>query len=294
MSATNCDCACPNPEIVEIPGAPGEDGAAGDAGTNGVNCFTTVLAPGITLPAINATVGANLADASFLVVGQNCFASDGTHKGSFEVVSGGSTSVVLKFLGYYNDSAPGQVIAATTGTLTASGPQPASPVAIASGGTSSTTATTARSALGIGGESLTVYASGTSYQLTATPAQVVFGTTSPSLTITSSGVWLLLARARVDYTGSTFAAVRTGALKLRRTNNTAADIASATAGFLTDIITTLTYTLVEFDLPPVVYTTTNATDIIQLYGSISVIPTAGSIDISEAAIVAVKLYDQTV
>jgi hypothetical protein len=121
-----------------------------------------------------------------------------------------------------------------------------------------------------------------------------FGTTDPSLTITSAGVWLILARVRIDYTGSTFLAVRTGTLKLRRTNNTAADIANSSCQFLTDIITTLTYTLDVIDLPPIIYTTTNANDIIEIWGDISVVPTAGSIDASEASIVAIKLYDQTV
>lgn len=106
-------------------------------------------------------------------------------------------------------------------------------------------------------------------------------------------MYLLLARVRVDYTGATFAAVRTGTLKLRRTNNTAADIANSTVQYLTDIITTLTYTLEVIDLPPIVYTTTNSDDSISIFGDISVVPTAGSLDTVEASIVAVKIFNQT-
>ena len=291
--ANSCCSGCQDPIVVEIPGSPGADGAAGAAGANGINAFTTLTA-GLLVPLIGGSVTAAVVSGSWAASQQVVFISDGTRFGSFRVTTVGSTSLVLTYLGYDGEAAPGVTISSGTGTVSPGGTQVATPVSVAHGGTNSATATLARAALGVGGASLSVYASGTSYQLTATPAQVVFGTTSPSLTITSAGVWLLLARARVDYTGSTFAAVRTGTLKLRRTNHTAADLANSPASFLTDIITTLTYTLGVIDLAPIIYTTTNATDIIQVWGSISVVPTAGSIDVSESSIVAVKLYDQTV
>jgi hypothetical protein len=294
MSATaNCACPCPDPTIVEIPGTPGSQGDPGNDGTNGIDAFTTLTA-GLLVPAIGGSVTAAVVSGSWAASQQIVFISDGTNFGSFRVTTTGSTSLILTYLGYDGEALAGVTIASGTGKVSPGGTQVATPVSVAHGGTNSATATLARAALGVGGASLSVYASGTSYQLTATPAQVVFGTTSPSLTITSAGVWLLLARARVDYTGSTFAAVRTGTLKLRRTNHTAADLANSPASFLTDIITTLTYTLGVIDLAPIIYTTTNNDDIIQVWGSISVVPTAGSIDVSESSIVAVKLYDQTV
>lgn len=133
------------------------------------------------------------------------------------------------------------------------------------------------------------YASGTSYVLTATPALAHLGTTDPAITITKPGRYLIFARARVDYTGATFAAVRTVSMKLRRTNNTAADITGGASAALTNIITLLTYSLGDIVIPPVVYTTTNSDDVIQLFGSVSVLPTAGTIDVSEAEIVAMPL-----
>jgi hypothetical protein len=59
---------------------------------------------------------------------------------------------------------------------------------------------------------------------------------------------------------------------------------------LTDIITTLTYTFGVFDLPPVLYTTANVNDAITVFGDVSVVPTAGSLDAVAAEIVAIRLY----
>lgn len=136
---------------------------------------------------------------------------------------------------------------------------------------------------------LSVYASGTAYQLTATPALLDFGTTDPSLVISGVGTWLLSGRVRLDYNAATFAAVRTATLKLRRTNNTAADITNSSTGFKTQIITALTYTAGIIDLPQVIYTTTNTNDIIQIFGSVDVIPSAGSFDAVEASIMALRV-----
>lgn len=136
---------------------------------------------------------------------------------------------------------------------------------------------------------LSVYAAGTAYSLTNTAAALTFGTTSPSLTITDPGTYLLLARVRVDYNGATFAAVRNVTLKLRRTNNTAADLTNASTGFKTAVVTTVTYTADDAVIPPVIYTTQNSNDIISIFGSIDTGPTAGSIDCVEAEIIAIKI-----
>lgn len=136
---------------------------------------------------------------------------------------------------------------------------------------------------------ITSYAVGTAYQLTNTAAQLNFGTTDPGITIARPGTYLILARARIDYTGATFAAVRTVTIKLRRTNNTAADLTNGSSVLLTEIITTLTYTAGHVVIPPVIYTTTRNDDIIQIFGSIDVVPSAGSIDATEAEIVAIPL-----
>jgi hypothetical protein len=131
-------------------------------------------------------------------------------------------------------------------------------------------------------------AAGTAYALTNTPAALDFGTTDPSIVIPQAGTWLILARARLDNNAATFAAVRTATLKLRRTNNTAADLTNGSVALLTQIITALT-----FSMPTIswwtIYTTANSDDIIKIFGDISVVPTAGSLDAVEASIIAVRI-----
>jgi hypothetical protein len=135
---------------------------------------------------------------------------------------------------------------------------------------------------------LSVYASGTVYTLTATSAGVDFGTTDPILTVNAIGTYSIRARVKVALNGATFAANRTLTLKLRRTNNTAADLTNSTTTWIVPIVTTITNTLAIIDLPEVLYTTANANDTIQIFADISVLPTAGSISIDEASIVAVR------
>lgn len=138
-------------------------------------------------------------------------------------------------------------------------------------------------------QSTGVYSAGTAYTLTATPALLDFGTTDPSITLPTPGTWLIYGRAKIDYTGATFAAVRTVPIKLRRINNTAADLTNGSVTQSTNIVTTLTCTMGEFVIPPIIYITTNSDDNIQLFGSVSVLPTAGTIDVNEASIVAIRI-----
>lgn len=135
----------------------------------------------------------------------------------------------------------------------------------------------------------TSYAAGTAYSLTATPAQLNFGTTDPGITITRAGTYLIFARARVDLAGATFAAVKTATMKLRRVNNTAGDLTNASAALLLNIVTTLTGNVGHCVIPPVIYTTTNIDDQIQLFGSVSELPAVGTVDVTEAEIIAIPI-----
>lgn len=140
------------------------------------------------------------------------------------------------------------------------------------------------------GAPLSVYAAGTAYSLTATSAALDFGTTDPVLPISHAGTYLIIGRTVVRYNAATFVANQTLTLKLRRTNNTAADVSNSTGAYTTDITTTRTANFVQIGFAPVVYTTANADDSLTIFGDISVVPSAGSLDVTAASILAIRLY----
>ena len=129
------------------------------------------------------------------------------------------------------------------------------------------------------------YGAGTSYQLTTTPAAVVLGTTNPTITLGKAGTYLIIADVVVDYNGATFAAGRDVIAKIRRTNNTAADLTGGARTIKTNITTTETGTLVCVSIA-ITYTTTATDDALTIFGSVSALPSAGSLDISDANIIA--------
>lgn len=136
---------------------------------------------------------------------------------------------------------------------------------------------------------LSVYASGTAYSVTDASALVDFGTIDPTLVISGAGNWVLFCRVHFKYNAATFAANQTLTAKLRRTNNSAAD--------LTDSLctTTLRILTIESDnvgmsiLPPVIYNTAAVDDSISLYAHLSALPGAGSVDCTEACIIALRI-----
>lgn len=137
---------------------------------------------------------------------------------------------------------------------------------------------------------LSVYATGTAYTMSNTSALLTFGTTSPSLTINKAGTYLLIARARVDNVNTTTGTAHTLEFKLRRTNNTAADISNSACSFIEQHEASLTDTACDIVLPHVIYTTVNANDVIELWGDVTVVPAVGTHQAIEASIVAIRLY----
>lgn len=132
------------------------------------------------------------------------------------------------------------------------------------------------------------YSAGTAYTLTNTAAALVFGTTSPSITLDLPGTYLILGSTDIRFNGATFAASRTITMKLRRTNNTAADLAGGSDTGITGIVTTLTSEAGGLTMMAL-YTTTNTNDIITIFGDVSTVPSAGSLDVAEASIIAIRL-----
>jgi hypothetical protein len=137
---------------------------------------------------------------------------------------------------------------------------------------------------------LSVYASGTAYTLTNSTAKTDFGTTDPVLTIDKAGTYLITAAANLKYSGATFAATQTASFKLRRTNNTAADLTNAARTITLRVITTTTDNAGTVQIPGVVYTTSNTDDLIELWSSLSAAPSAGSVVCDSAEIIAIRLY----
>lgn len=122
----------------------------------------------------------------------------------------------------------------------------------------------------------TAYGAGTAYVLTNTAAAIDFGTTDPTITITTAGTYMLWGQVVLAYNGATVVA-ETATVKMRRTNNTAADVGQVVVIDL-PVATTSTYTYGVVALPPTVYVTTNVDDIVKLFGNVSAALGAGTID----------------
>lgn len=256
-ATTSCTPCCAETQTTNVPGPEGD---AGSNGTDGINAFTETTA-NFVVPAIGADVTIFVEDTSWMGVDQPIFIEG---PGMFQVATiVNATQITATFLGQSGNVSPAATIVA--GSKVSPG--------------------------GMSGEfdSLSVYAAGTAYSLTNTAALIDFGTTDPSLTITAAGTWLIFARVMYDYNAATFAASRTVTTKLRRTNNTAADLTNGSSAWDTEIITTLSYTARIHELAPIIYTTANNDDVIQLWGSVNTVPSAGSLDAVEASIVALRI-----
>jgi len=136
---------------------------------------------------------------------------------------------------------------------------------------------------------LYVYSSGTVYSLTNSSALVDFGTVDPTIIIDKPGVWEISGGVQLKYAATTFAANQTATCKLRRTNNTAADLTNATRTIDLRIITTITDNAGYIYIPPVPYYTSNFNDTISIYCALSAAPGAGSVDAVSAEIISKRL-----
>lgn len=118
------------------------------------------------------------------------------------------------------------------------------------------------------------YAAGTVYTLTATSALLDFGTTDPSITLDVDGRWLIEARANIQNNAATFAASRTVTVKVRDTTNSA-DVTNATDNFQTGTVTAVTGQAGNPQIAAELLV--SGSTAVQLWGAVSVVPTAGSI-----------------
>lgn len=246
-----------------MPGAQGATGAAGSNGTNGTNAFT-VTTSNVTIPATGSTVPILVANASWMVVGQNIFVSDGTNLANFLVtaVQLSPPQVTAKALGYTGDTAASGTINAGAQVITGGleGPVGFTPIGTNNAQT------------------------GGSQALTNSPAQALNCTLN--LAGAANKTYLLFLRCRFDLAGATFGANQQVTASIRRTNNTATTVASV--GTSTGTPTTATGPLGELTCI-IPYTTAGATDTIQPFVSVSVAPSAGALNVIEASITALEL-----
>ena len=131
---------------------------------------------------------------------------------------------------------------------------------------------------------------GTVYSLTDTAAAIDLGTTDPSITITVAGTYLIMAQVHLAYNGATVAA-ETATVKVRRTNNTAADLGQVVVMDL-PASTVLTHSYDIVKIPPFLYTTTATDDVVTIFANVSAALSAGTIEATAigTSIIAIRLY----
>jgi hypothetical protein len=230
------------------------------AGSAGINAFTTLTAQ-LTIPNVNATVTAQVGNSKWMAIGQLVVISG---PATFRVQSlPSTTSVVLVFLGYSGDLAPGNVLVSTS-TVSPAGSQP------------------------VTGGSVSAVALGTAYTLTTTPQLLTFGTTSPSITLPTKGTWFLFATALSPITDVT--ATYAINLFLQRINNTAAQVPNSALN-----VTRITSSSgvqgsdSQIVLPLGFYSTTTAGDTIQLWGGITITSGSPTITVTGASLFAFQI-----
>jgi hypothetical protein len=140
------------------------------------------------------------------------------------------------------------------------------------------------------GKSVTAYGTGTAYSLTNAAAAIDLGTTDPAIVLDEAGTYLILGQAHLARAGATVVA-ETATIKVRRTNNTAADVSVLPVIDL-PASTTLTDTLGIFAIPPFIYTTANDDDALALFGQVSATLSAGTINATAigTSLVAIRLF----
>jgi len=121
------------------------------------------------------------------------------------------------------------------------------------------------------------------FTVTATPQQI----TGVSRTLGAAGRYLIRGRARFDANAATFASSRTITSYLYNAS-TSSVIANSTKAVKTPVTSTETLTLPAYDAD-VVYEAADDNEVIQMFTSVSVIPSAGTLTVEEAEIVAIKL-----
>lgn len=246
---------CQTPSVIEVPGVEGSPGTTGHDGRDGIDAVTTTQAS-FVVPAVNAFVSIMVLSTAGFAEGQNIFI---TGAGSFLIGTIiASNQISAQYLNYATNINSGVTIVTNT--------------RVVPGGLQGPSSTSL--------PLLAFYGIGGSQNLATSPAQIL------SSTITLAGQsYLLSCTANIKLTGATYAANQVLTVKIRRTNNSATDIASAVTTYTMPIVTTITETLGIITLPQVSYVA-SAGDILQVFASVGVLPSAGNVQAVEVSLVA--------
>lgn len=134
-----------------------------------------------------------------------------------------------------------------------------------------------------------VVATGTVYTLTTSFANVDFGTTDPVLTIANAGTYSIYVDVQTSLVTAT-TTTQSVSYKLRRTNNTAADLTGSTFGNPLPVATVGSPLGPSTHIGPIKYTTTNTNDSLTVQGAISGALGAGTATVSACTITAIRAY----
>ena len=134
------------------------------------------------------------------------------------------------------------------------------------------------------------FSGGSVYTLTNTLALLAFGTTSPTITLARSGTYLISVYAQISPNGTaTWAGAFSAEFGIYRTNNLPAYLTFqgySYPGGGTFVGAPFLYGQI---VSSIVYTTTAATDIIELWGRVTSLPTGGTMEAVSASIIAIRL-----
>ncbi len=288
MSLTPCCAPCPTKETVNVPGIEGLPGDDGSNGTNGVAAYTIVTG-GFNVPADTVTpVIVGVANSSWTVIGQILIIGQGAGvalanpgPATFIVDAIPSpTSLQLLWLNYPGDVAAGSAISANA-IVSPSGVQPASPLAIANGGTGAITKAAAQTALGLGQDAITSAGNGLTQDITASLVQVG----AIDVQIPAAGAYLMRGNVSVELQGATFASSRAVTIELR---NVTQNVTEATAQRNTGVQTTVVLPSIDWELPDKQIVGV-ANDHFQIRIMVAVIPSAGAFKVVGGSLSAIPL-----
>lgn len=304
MSApSNCCCPCHDIETVDVPGVEGDPGEDGTNGTDGVNAFTITTADD-NLPAVSGSVTIDVADTSWMVLGQILFIENWGFVEITAILS--STEVTVENLGYSVNAAPGTACGIGAG-VSPGGSQPdltglassgvnnditeltglTTPLSEDQGGTGRTAPVTP----------ITNYRTGAAFVIpTTTPTVISIGGSALEIALTTPGTWLIESVLRYDLNAVTNSTLSLITADLYRSNNTPGNITNGEMAW-TCVLGTLLDTRIGariVSLPPMIYKTANNNDNLQVLISKSAnIDTAGTYEIGQGCLVATWLNSET-